>query len=234
MSHGLSNEYATFRKKVFYFKLCLGWLFSFGLWDLFLWAVVAGFGDLTSELQTKFFVALVASFAVYLVIFAPFYHWWLKRYVATYQWELDDEGVVVKEGVFTWVESRVPYSRIQNVGIVQTFWEKVFGWSRVLIQTAGGTVGSPVVQAEGRILGLKNPIEVQGAILARAKQYLVTRVTGMDEVVDADARRPSEAGVAQPVDWAEIRQLLAKIVNLLEEIRDGRGNLKKDERPPRV
>jgi len=215
---GLTKEYRKFKFRIAIIGSILGWLLCTGIYIPII-MVVDIFVD---KYNIGFDIYFIWFFWIYIlpvILTIIFYNMWIKRYVKTYEWEITDEEVIIRQGVLTRSESRVPFSRIQNVGLVQKFWEKIFGWYRLLIQTAGGPIRAGTMAAEGRIVGLRDPKPIQNAILNRAKKYLVSGKPGIGET-KVLKREPSEFPeiVSDKEEIDEIKNKLDQIIDLLKDI----------------
>jgi len=215
---GLPKEYLKFRFRISIFNSILGWFLGTGIY-IPIFIPIDMFSD---EFNFGIDIYLILFFWIFLlpvILTIIFYRMWIKRYVKTYEWEITEEEVIIRQGVLTRSESRIPYSRIQNVGIVQRFWEKIFGWYQLIIQTAGGPIRVSKTGAEGSIIGLRDPKPTQNAILSRAKKYLVSGKLGIEEK-KALKIESSEFPVTVPdtEEIDEIKNKLDKIIGLLDDI----------------
>ena len=219
MQHkGLSRDYCRFRLKVFHINSQIWWFLLDGAWILLPWIFSSYFSADSASTSVIYFWVFISLYLAPMIITIFFYHYWLKHFAETYEWEVGEEEIVIRQGVFTRLESRVPYSRIQNVGIYQGFWERRNGWYNVLIQTAGGTIGG-LTRAEGHVIGLRNAHEIQQLILTKAKKYLTTRVTGLEEIAPVQEEGvPPAKEVEMDVDMDEINGKMDKIISLLKSI----------------
>jgi len=222
---GLSKEYYSFRLKIAILKSLI-WYFYLGMF-----VVILFFGalliliDIYGEEGLILFLRLlpILIFIIIpsilpIIIHLYYLRWYNRKYVDSYEYEITEEEVIIREGVFRRYESRVPFSRIQNIGIHQKFWEKRFGWYRALIQTAGGTIKIGT-RAEGCLIGLKDPFPIQEFILNHADKYLKTRITGLEELESFQEKyHLSKQGKKTKLNYKEYNKQLEKIISALKLI----------------
>lgn len=202
----LSPEYKKFRVKIVLLKMLLWFLGIFVVFALCpAWVLSKTFEDFV-------WILVLFTISVSIILYLPIligvmmYLLWLRAYLKTYEWVINTDEIIVREGVFTRVESRVPFSRIQNVGLLQHFWERIFGWYNVHIQTAGNAIYAS--SAEGIIKGQREGKRVQNEILLRANKYLISQKGGLGGLESVDTH----------VDISEINEKLAEIIILLKKI----------------
>ncbi|MCS6769922.1 MAG: PH domain-containing protein [Candidatus Caldarchaeum sp.] len=134
----------------------------------------------------------VASWVVYVnapgllpvvlaVIFAPLtaaallYVYWAFNYVKSLVYELGDEEVVVRRGVWWKMVHTVPYSRVMSVDVVQGPISRFLGIASVDVHTAGytgyagGAAGPGTRRAEASMLHVDNAGELREKVLARVR-----------------------------------------------------------------
>lgn len=96
---------------------------------------------------------------------------YFKALVKTYRYWVDEEGVNFQGGIFYRRKKFVPYYKITNVDVAQTFVDIIFGIYRVNIQTAGIGLRRPEISFLG--LGKDEAEEVEGIIKERLKKIRV-------------------------------------------------------------
>jgi hypothetical protein len=80
---------------------------------------------------------LLAGSAVLLLIVVALYLFWIGKYYQTIFFELKDDEVTWKRGVWFRMTGIVPYDRITNIDIYQGPLMRFFGFSSIKLQTAG-------------------------------------------------------------------------------------------------
>jgi putative membrane protein len=78
----------------------------------------------------QFLAVLVASFLAMLVYEIAYYR--------RFEYELTDDTLDIRSGVFNRRKREIPYGRIQNVDITRNILQRLFGLSELDIETAGG------------------------------------------------------------------------------------------------
>lgn len=92
----------------------------------------------------------------------------------SFRYRLEEEGLLIRQGVVTRSERHVPYQRIQNINLVQNPLHRLFEVAEVRIETAGGDDPEAVV----RVLSLDAVEEMRRHVF---------RERGVDPEAGADA-----------------------------------------------
>ncbi len=136
------------------------------------------------------------------------------RYDTTW-YVLSDRSMRIRRGIWTISETTITYENIQNVAIRQGPVQRYFGFSDVLVETAGGGASSGTSDGSsggghhGLLEGIGNATEVRDLILAK---WQSSRTSGLgDEAESSTSGRTSGVSANH---WS------ARHVELLEEIRD--------------
>ncbi|NMC06540.1 MAG: PH domain-containing protein [Candidatus Lokiarchaeota archaeon] len=113
---------------------------------------------------------IVLSVIVPVIIAAAY----VPAFVRTFSYDLSDKFIVIRRGVITKQKTTIPFSRIQNVSVIQGPFDRKFGIYTVKIETAGfsaasGSQGGP--QPEGLIQGVKDPSRLEHIIDELVHQY---------------------------------------------------------------
>ncbi len=109
--------------------------------------------------------ALVTAFIAY----------WAPRYYASLIYELTEDEIIVRKGVWWRMTHTVPYSRIMAVDIVQGPISRMLGHASVDVHTAGytgqagGTAGPGTRRAEASLIHVRNPEMLREKILSRVR-----------------------------------------------------------------
>lgn len=117
--------------------------------------------------SSLYFVPLFSAVALVL--------YWIPRYYSSLKYELGEEEVRVRRGVWWKMEHAVPYARVMSVDIVQGPLSRRFGVASVDIYTAGytgqvgGGGGPKFRRAEASLLHLPNFREVREEVLRRVR-----------------------------------------------------------------
>ncbi len=92
-----------------------------------------------------------------------------SAYVRNFTYKISENHIIIKHGVFTKIVATIPYSRIQNINIVNGVFDRMFKTFTVKIETAGSTAAAASAQRgnikpEGYIPGLKDPYIIEKKI----------------------------------------------------------------------
>ena len=104
----------------------------------------------------------------YLLIVIPS-SWYYSAYIRNFSYKISGENILINHGVFTKIKATIPYSRIQNINIVNGVFDRMYNLSTVKIETAGSSSAaasaqSGVIRPEGYIPGLKEPYIIEAKI----------------------------------------------------------------------
>jgi len=145
--------------------------------------------------------------AVFLAIIVCWYFFWIGKYYDSIFFELKDDEVTWKRGVWFRQTGIVPYDRITNIDIYQGPLMRYFGFSLIKLQTAGY---SGQARAEITLEGIVEAEELRETI-----RSLIRSTRSLAGATDATGTmaRPVPAGGAQGDLLAEVRA----IRELLEE-----------------
>ncbi|MHA1293112.1 MAG: PH domain-containing protein [Promethearchaeota archaeon] len=124
---------------------------------------------------------LFFSMTVYIVIIPYisinfFYALYLMVYIRRFSFQISEENIIINHGVFTRTRATIPYSRIQNINIVNGVFDRIFKTFTVKIETAGSSAAaasaqSGIIRPEGYIPGLKNPHIIEQKIKEMLTKY---------------------------------------------------------------
>ncbi len=111
---------------------------------------------------------------------------YMGKYVSSFKYKLTNSAIEIRQGVFTKNKVTIPYSRVQNINVVNGIFDRIFGLYTVLIETAGisgvqaqgGKIGRP----EGYLPGLKNPHEFEAELKQMLDKYNVLP-SGLEEKI---------------------------------------------------
>jgi len=98
------------------------------------------------------------------------------RYVRNFSYKISENNIVINHGVFTKTRATVPFSRIQNINIVNGVFDRMFKTFTVKIETAGSSGAAQAAQGghfrpEGYIPGLKDPYQIEKTIKKMLTKY---------------------------------------------------------------
>jgi putative transcriptional regulator len=98
------------------------------------------------------------------------------KYVNNFLYVITEDNIVIHHGVFTKVRATIPFSRIQNINIVNGVFDRMFKTFTVKIETAGGAGAAQAAQTghfrpEGYIPGLRDPHDIENTIKKMMTKY---------------------------------------------------------------
>ena len=108
-------------------------------------------------------ITLIFGFFI-LVIFVIAYLIANNKYKYQHYW-ITDKRVLYRKGLLGYTISSIPLERISDVIVSRTFWERIFGFGSVLIQSLAGQITyGRRLGAEGSLLAVPNPEDTQKLI----------------------------------------------------------------------
>ncbi len=175
----LPREYLRFRRKMGVIKNFIGWIMTSGVF--FGTIIVIYFPLFPVGLQgSRDFVSFYASVLLFVgFCVVPMFtciglhRWWLGKYCRSYEWNLTNDALHIREGVFTRTDTKIPLAIIKGAGIAQGYWEWKNGWFKVTIATKKMTEDTkdPRPRIAARILGVNEPRVVQELIVNAAREF---------------------------------------------------------------
>ena len=104
-----------------------------------------------------------------------------KIYVKNFSYEISEKYIIIHHGIITRSKTTIPFSRIQNISVVQGFFDRIFDLYTVKIETAGMAGFNPqggTVRPEGYMPGLRNPQKLEQIIEKLVHKYTQESATG--------------------------------------------------------
>lgn len=138
---------------------------------LFFAALIAFPAFLEGE-DLSLILIIVGVFAALVVINIIFSYFWSLLTYKNYLYDLREDGFRKEHGVINKKYVTIPYERIQNVDIHRNLVDRLFGLSRLKIQTAGGIgPGSYGAMSEGYLPGLDYQVaeQLRDELIRRSK-----------------------------------------------------------------
>ena len=126
-------------------------------------------------IQIYLSIVLFAGVIPYISIQLLFFLYETK-YVRNFSYKITEDNIVISHGVFTKTRATIPFSRIQNINIVNGVFDRMFKTFTVKIETAGGSGMAQAAQGghirpEGYIPGLKDPYNIENTIKKMMTKY---------------------------------------------------------------
>ncbi len=100
--------------------------------------------------------------------------WYAPAFVRGFSYDLTEKFIVIRRGVITKQKTTIPFSRVQDVSVLQGPFDRRFGIYTVKIETAGSSAasgGQGGVQPEGLLVGIKDPSKLESIIDELIHQY---------------------------------------------------------------
>lgn len=92
-------------------------------------------------------------------------------------YEINQDGLVIESGVIYKKSVSLPFEQIQNVNIERTIFDRLLGFSRISIETAGSATGQPTGTG---VLKAKSEAYIPGLHLDQAKKVHDLLIDGSD------------------------------------------------------
>ena len=115
-----------------------------------------------------------------------------RAYVKTFSYKISEDHIIIHHGVLTKTVATIPYSRIQNINIVNGVFDRMFKLYTVKIETAGSSAAAASAQSghirpEGYIPGLKDP-----KIIERKIKEMMTKYSAIPSGLEDKIFKPEE------------------------------------------
>jgi len=122
-----------------------------------------------------FYLVFIIVYGIFGTIIALSYLY-NRAYVKNFSYIISDEHIIIKHGVLTKIVATIPYSRIQNINIVNGVFDRMFKTYTVKIETAGSSSAAASAQQgrirpEGYIPSLKDPNVIEKKIKEMMTKY---------------------------------------------------------------
>jgi membrane protein YdbS with pleckstrin-like domain len=115
-----------------------------------------------------FWEICLPALIILLVLLVIILYWYEGLYYKTYYYDIKEDSIIIRKGV--WFKSQISfnYSKIQDVYIDQDPLDKIFGLYDVHLATAAVT-SSPLAHIDG--LDEENASKIRDLLLAKIKKY---------------------------------------------------------------
>lgn len=98
-----------------------------------------------------------------------------------FSYEISEDGLKIESGVIHKRQVSLPYEQIQNVNIERTMLDRIFGFARISIETAGSATGAPI---DTGVLKSKSEAYIPGLHIDQAKKVHDLLIDGADGSVE--------------------------------------------------
>jgi len=166
----ISRDYA--KKQIL--KDSIGYFIIYASWTILTFGLIS-ISD--ASIQLEWFLLMIFYFVlipyVFFLIFTVRYEF---KYVKMFSFEVLENNLVIRHGVFNRVKATIPYSRIQNINITNGVFDRKYKTFTVKVETAGSSGAASGSQSghlkpEGYIPGLKEPYLIEDKIEKRLMRY---------------------------------------------------------------
>jgi DNA-binding XRE family transcriptional regulator len=125
-------------------------------------------------IELTYFI-FILSYVIYITIIIINYLYY-RVYIKNFYYKILEDHIIIKHGVFTKIVATIPYSRIQNINIVNGVFDRLFKIFTVKIETAGSSAAAAsaqkgIIRPEGYIPGLKDPRIIEKKIKEMMTKY---------------------------------------------------------------
>jgi len=166
----ISRDYA--KKQIL--KGSIGYFLFYALWmSLGFW--IYCFFEV--GMQLEWFFLMIFYFVLIPYVFVLISTVWYEfKYVKMFSFEVLENNLVIRHGVFNRVKATIPYSRIQNINITNGVFDRMYKTFTVKVETAGTSAAasgsqSGHIKPEGYIPGLKEPTLIENKIKEHLMKY---------------------------------------------------------------
>ena len=154
---------------------------------------------LTQGLENPIYIPLIIyvwvvvfAFIVPFTIFMIIEYLYLTAYLNAFSYKIKENTIVIRHGVFTKKKATIPYTRIQNINLVNGVFDRMFKIYTVKIETAGAAAAAAsaqhgVARPEGYIPGLKDP-----NIIGRKIKEMMTKYSQVPSGLEDKIFKPEE------------------------------------------
>ncbi|QEE15195.1 PH domain-containing protein [Promethearchaeum syntrophicum] len=133
-----------------------------------MWAIIFAYE------KYGFLMAVLWTVVPVYIIGYPIGAWYNKIQVKNHWWYIGNEVIMVHNGVFSLHLARIPYDRIQNMDSHKGFFDRIGGFYRIQIQTAGSSINTKT-KAEGVLFGVREPEPIIEDIFAQMECKEITK-----------------------------------------------------------
>ncbi len=160
---GISRNYV--KKTIL--KINIGYIIFYALWMILSFWVIHFF-ESTFTFDMVLWLTIYSVILPYIIV-VVLSLWYLYKYVKLYSYEVLENNIIIRHGVFTKKRVTIPYTRIQNINIVNGVFDRLFKIFTVKVETAGASGmatggGGGYIRPEGLIPGLEDPYIIENKI----------------------------------------------------------------------
>jgi len=172
----ISNSYKN--KELLKSTILLGIIATAGAFFIW-WIILMIFTD---GLENIILIPIEVTYLIFIIVYIVYItiivlgYLYNTAYIKNFHYKISEDHIVIKHGVFTKIDATIPYSRIQNINIVNGVFDRIFKTFTVKIETAGSSAAAAsakkgIARPEGYIPGLKNPKIIEKKIKEMMTKY---------------------------------------------------------------
>ena len=164
---------------------------SFFIWWIMLMIITDGLSISVGVPIEVTYLLFIIVYSVFITIIVLTYLY-NTAYVKNFSYKISEDHLVIKHGVLTKIVATIPYSRIQNINIVNGVFDRIFKTFTVKIETAGSSAAAAsaqkgIIRPEGYIPGLKNP-----KIIEKKIKEMMTKFSAVPSGLEDKIFKPEE------------------------------------------
>jgi len=164
---------------------------------LFTWFITVM--ALTEGLENPIYIPLiiyvwiiVGVFVIPYIVILILEYLYLSAYLNYFSYKIKENTIVIRHGVFTKTKATIPYTRIQNINIVNGVFDRMYKTFTVKIETAGSSATAAsaqkgIAKPEGYIPGLKDP-----TIIGKKIKEMMTKYSQVPSGLEDKIFKPEE------------------------------------------
>jgi uncharacterized membrane protein YdbT with pleckstrin-like domain len=157
-------------------------LFQWGVY-VTAWSLLAGLLSLALVIADVRFLLLVVPLVLFAIAKAATLYVTMRLDYEMRWYVITDRSLMIREGVWNVKEITLTFANAQNVRVTQGPVERLFGFSTVEIETAGGgSGGEGGARNRARLRGVGRPQEVRDLILDRVRRLRTAGLGDPDDV----------------------------------------------------
>ena len=164
---------------------------AFFIWWIMLMIFTDGLEEIIMFPIEVTYLIFIIVYSVFITIIVITYLY-NAAYVKNFSYNISEDHIVIKHGVFTKIVATIPYSRIQNINIVNGVFDRIFKIFTVKIETAGSSAAAAsaqkgIAKPEGYIPGLKD-----ARIIEKKIKEMMTKYSAVPSGLEDKIFKPEE------------------------------------------
>lgn len=171
-----------------------------------------------------YFWVIIFAWLTPIVVFMTLFFIYETAFVHRFSYKIKENTLLINHGVFTHTKATIPYSRIQNINIVNGVFDRLFKTYTVKIETAGASAAAASAQSgrirpEGYIPGLKDP-----TLIGKKIKEMMTKYSQVPSGLEDKIFKPEELAFDNFISY--IMSKMREGENLKTSIKERRERVK--------